>query len=131
MKDNNIKISEDKNEVTLQDVIDLIGEVKESLEESLKETRESLEKKIDHSVEEMARTTQEQFLAERKHTDEGFKQVDKRFEQIDKRFEQVDKRFDQIENQLGDIKADINKKVDKIEYNTLTYQVEKLEKKFA
>jgi len=58
----------------------------------------------------------------------GFNEVNER---MDKRFDQVDKRFERIEKRLENIEADLNKKVDKIEYNTLTYRVEKLEKKFA
>jgi len=51
---------------------------------------------------------------------------------------EVKERFDNLETDVKavkadteDIKANLNKKVDKIEYNTLEYRVEKLEKKFA
>ena len=37
----------------------------------------------------------------------------------------------EITNATEDIKAEINKKVDKFEHNELVYRVEKLEKKFA
>ena len=57
--------------------------------------------------------------------------MDKRFEQVDKRFEQVDRHFEEVNKQLRNIKADLNKKVDKIDHNTLIYRVEKLEKNFA
>ncbi|MFA6184011.1 MAG: hypothetical protein WC682_02815 [Parcubacteria group bacterium] len=52
-------------------------------------------------------------------------------ERMNKRFDQVDKRFEKIESRLKNIEADLNKKLDKIEHNTLIYRVEKLEKKFA
>ena len=64
--------------------------------------------------------------------DKRFKEVN---EKMDKRFkeanEKMDKGFREAKSEREDIRADINKKVDKIEHNTLTYRVEKLEKKFA
>jgi hypothetical protein len=36
-----------------------------------------------------------------------------------------------IKSTVDNIEANLNKKVDKIDHNTLTYRVEKLEKKFA
>lgn len=37
----------------------------------------------------------------------------------------------EIKETMGNSEANLHKKVDKIEYNTLEYRVEKLEKKFA
>lgn len=46
---------------------------------------------------------------------------------FDETNERMDKRFKQVEKRLDKIEAGLNK----IDYNTLTYRVEKLEKKFA
>lgn len=45
--------------------------------------------------------------------------------------EKMDNGFKEIKLDIRDIKADLHKKVDKIDHNTLTYRVEKLEKNFA
>jgi len=37
----------------------------------------------------------------------------------------------EIKSTVNNIEAELNKKVDKVDHNTLTYRVEKLEKKFA
>ena len=112
-----MRSNQNNKEATLQDVFDLI-----------KETKESLEKKIDHSASEMARTTQEQFLAERKYADERFKRIDEQFKELN---EKMDKGFREAKTEREDIRADINKKVDRFTHNDLVYRVEKLEKKFA
>ncbi len=69
----------------------------------------------------------------------GFNEInekmDKRFREvavkIEETNEKMDRGFREAKTEREDIGADINKKVDKIEHNTLTYRVEKLEKKFA
>lgn len=76
----------------------------------------------------------------------GFENVDKRFEKLD---EQIDKKLekmatsiqgeflklkediDGVKSDTEDIKAELNKKVDRIEHNELVYRVERLEKKCA
>jgi len=64
--------------------------------------------------------------------DRRFKEVN---EKIDKGFKEVygkmDEGFREAKVERENIEANLNKKVDKIEYNTLTYRVEKLEKKFV
>lgn len=36
-----------------------------------------------------------------------------------------------LDKRLGNIEANLNKKVDKVDHNTLSYRIEKLEKKYA
>ncbi len=58
----------------------------------------------------------------------GFNDVD---EKMASGFKSVNERLDKVEIKLDTIEANLNKKVDKVDHNTLTYRVEKLEKKFA
>lgn len=58
----------------------------------------------------------------------GFNEVN---EKMDKKFKEIETDIKKVKKDTEDIKAEMNKKVDKIEHNTLTYRVEKLEKKFA
>jgi len=69
----------------------------------------------------------------------GFNEVN---EKMDKKFNEVNEKMDagfkevrsnikEIERTTEEIKTNLNKKVDKIDQNTLTYRVEKLEKKYA
>ena len=53
------------------------------------------------------------------------------FLKIDERFDGVEQRLDGVEQRLDNIQANLNKKVDRIDHNTLDYRVEKLEEKFA
>jgi polyhydroxyalkanoate synthesis regulator phasin len=53
-------------------------------------------------------------------------------DKMDKGFKETKTELrEEIKNSEENVKAEINKKVDKIEYNTLEYRVEKMEKKFA
>ena len=62
----------------------------------------------------------------------GFNEMDEKFDRIDENFKEIKRGLGgEIRNSEENIKAEINKKVDKIEYNTLEYRVEKLEKKLA
>ena len=122
-------MEKNKKEVTLQDIVELINESKKETIGLINETRNALEKKVDSVEESLAVSMQRQFLAEREYMDKRFDGVDRKFASIDKRFDGMDRRFDETDEKLEDIKADIHKKVGKIEHNDLTYRVEKLEKK--
>ncbi len=50
---------------------------------------------------------------------------------MDNGFAGVNKRLDKVETRLDSIEANLNKKVEKVDHNILSYRVEKLEKKFA
>jgi len=95
-----------KKAMTLEDIAGLI----QKLDTKIGSVKTDLEAKIDSSTTEIATMTQKQFL-----------EYD---EKIGKRFDKVDERFDTIE-------AELIKKVNVIDNNTLKYRVEKLEKKFA
>ncbi len=43
----------------------------------------------------------------------------------------IETKIDEIRTDVSEIKAELNKKVDKFEHKDLEYRVEKLEKKFA
>lgn len=43
----------------------------------------------------------------------------------------VEEKVDDVKDEISEVKAELNKKVDKFEHNGLEYRVEKLEKKFA
>lgn len=47
------------------------------------------------------------------------------------RLDKIENTVDGIKTVVDNIQADLNKKVDRIDHNTLTYRVEKLEKNFA
>lgn len=53
------------------------------------------------------------------------------FLSVEGRLDNVEEKLEIIKTDTKDIKADLNKKVDRIEHNELEYRVEKLEKKFA
>lgn len=82
-----------KKELTLQDIAELIDQ-----------NKKALETKIDSSVEELARITNNNYL-------------------------KLEADIKEVKSSVEDIKADLNKKVDKIDYNTLVYRVDKLEEK--
>jgi uncharacterized protein YdcH (DUF465 family) len=63
--------------------------------------------------------------------DGKFNKVYKKFDNLETDIKTVKTNIDAVKVDTEDIKANLNKKVDKIEYNTLEYRVEKLEKKFA
>lgn len=92
-----------KKEITLNDIAELI---KLSAEQTEKRLEESLGKKIDSSIEKLATMTQKQFL-------------------------ELGEKITTVERKIDNIEFELNKKVDKIDHNTLVYQVEKLEKKIA
>lgn len=53
------------------------------------------------------------------------------FTEVNGKIDHMNQRLSEIEITTKEIKAELNKKVDKIDHNTLVYRVEKLEKNFA
>lgn len=62
---------------------------------------------------------------------DGFLKIDERFDGVEQRLDGVEQRLDGVEQRLDNIQTNLNKKVDRIDHNTLDYRVEKLEEKFA
>lgn len=96
------KNSQKKKEMTIDDLAILMTD---GFEKSNKQT--------DKKIESLARIVQNSFLS---------------MEEI---FEKLDVDIKEIKSDTGDIKAELNKKVDRIIHNELEYRVEKLEEKFA
>jgi tetrahydromethanopterin S-methyltransferase subunit G len=71
------------------------------------------ETKKEITMDDLARIVQDSFLS------------------VEGRLDNVEEKLEIIKTDTKDIKADLNKKVDRIEHNELEYRVEKLEKKFA
>lgn len=105
MKKNNAP----KKEITLQDLAEIMADG------------------FDKSSEETDRKINDLALMVAK----GFDEVNGKFDKINDRMDRMNGKMDKVEIELKDIKANLNKKVDKIDHNTLTYRVEKLEKNFA
>lgn len=63
--------------------------------------------------------------------DEMNEKMDDGFKEAKSDINKLEINVRDIKTDVKDIKANLNKKVDKIDHNTLTYRVEKLEKKFA
>ncbi len=104
---------ETNKEITLSDIADLI-------KASASETIKTLEAKIESSNEELATMTQKQFL-----------QLDRKIEIVKTEVAGLKTDVARIDTTVNNIEANLNKKVDKIDHNTLDYRVEKLEEKFA
>jgi predicted nucleic acid-binding Zn-ribbon protein len=111
---------ETNKEITLNDLASLIQGLDtkidlttKTLEEKIEATAKTLGAKIDSSTEELATMTQKQFL------------------KLEQKVDATQKDVAKIDTTVNNIQANLIKKVDKIEYNTLDYRVEKLEEKFA
>jgi len=61
----------------------------------------------------------------------GFLSVEGRLGSVEGRLNKIENDVDAIKTTVDNIQADLHKKVDRIDHNTLTYRVEKLEKKFT
>lgn len=68
----------------------------------------------------------------------GFLGMDKRMDKLESDMESLKSDVSSLKSDMavvkdtmGNIEAELNKKVDKFEHNDLKYRVEKLEKKFA
>jgi len=62
---------------------------------------------------------------------DGFKNVNERLGKVEVRLDTLENDVETIKTTTGNIEANLNKKIDKVDYNALTYRVEKLEEKFA
>lgn len=65
---------------------------------------------------------------------EGFLNMNERFDIVETDLGEIKTDVSEMKTSIEHLEADLNKKVDKIDHNTLTYRVEKLEKlskKFA
>jgi len=82
-----------------------------------------MEHKNTITLDDLARIVQNGFLK----IDEQLGAVNERLNNMDERLDSMDIRLHHLEDTTEDIKANLNKKVDKIEYNTLEYRVERLE----
>ncbi|NTV41435.1 MAG: hypothetical protein HGA61_04140 [Candidatus Moranbacteria bacterium] len=91
----------------------------------MEEKNKELKEKI--TMDDLARIVQDGFLK----IDERFDGVEQRLDGVEQRLDGVEQRLDGVEQRLDNIQANLNKKVDRIDHNTLDYRVEKLEEKFA
>jgi len=102
-----------KKELTLDDLANLITE-----------TRTSLEKKIDSAVEDIATKTQSEFLK----INERFDKVNERFDKVDRKFDGVDKRFDEVNSKIDTLEFEVkSRRVHIFTHKELEHRVEKLE----
>lgn len=99
---------------------------------------ETNETKKEMTMDDLARIVQEGFLNMDNKFSNRFDGVEKRLDKVESRLDRVEEKLDKVEvrldgveNRLDNIEANLKKKVDKIEYNTLEYRVEKMEKKYA
>ncbi len=81
------------------------------------------EKEKDMTLDDLARIVQNGFLK----IDERFTGIDTRLDGIDVRLDNINEQLQHVEDTTTQIKTNLNKKVDKFEYNTLEYRVERLE----
>jgi len=101
-------------------IISSADETKRGLEAKIDETKKFLEAKIETSVHELATMNQNQFL-----------ELGKKINNVENGVEEIKLDIRKLKTDTKEVKANINKKVDKVDHNTLTYRVEKLEKHFA
>ncbi|KKR22145.1 MAG: hypothetical protein UT50_C0001G0057 [Candidatus Moranbacteria bacterium GW2011_GWA2_39_41] len=108
---------EQEKTLTLEDIAELIRTTQITLEakidSSVKKSTATLEAKIDSSVDVLAAITQKNAL------------------KLEGKIDKIETKIKEVKSDTENIKANLNKKVDKIDHNELTYRVEKLEKKFA
>lgn len=112
-----------QKEITLQDLAKIMAD---SFDKSEKET----DRKID-ALALMVAKGFDDISGKITHMDTKIDTLDQRIDTMDGRIDGIDERLERIEGALETLEANLNKKVDKIDHNTLTYRVEKLEKKFA
>lgn len=72
------------------------------------------------TMDDLARIVQDSFLS-----------VEGRLDGVEEKLDKLEIGVKEVKLDTEDIKAELNKKVDKISHNSLTYRVEKLKKKFA
>ena len=100
------KNSQTKKELTLEDLAAMMTT-------GFKESRKHTEKLIGKAIEELATSTQKEFLSLK--TD----------------IEGVKSDIEGVKSDTGEIKANLNKKVDVVIHNELVYRVEKTEEKLG
>jgi hypothetical protein len=76
--------------------------------------------KKEMTMDDLARIVQDSFLS-----------VEGRLDGVKEKLDKLEINVKEVKLDTEDIKAELNKKVDTITHNTLTYRVEKLEEKFA
>jgi len=117
IKDSDKKMEENSNqqpkEVTLNDLaaqmasgFERIDKRFEQVDKEFRESRKHTEKLINKAIEELATSTQKEFL-------------------------NLNSNIEDIKTDVKDVKANLHKKVDRFEYNDLTYRVEKTEEKLG
>ena len=104
---------QNNEEITLSAIAELINV-------SIDKATETLGMKIDSSANELATTTQKQFL-----------ELGKKIVNIENDIQEIKVSTGEIKKTVGNIESEIIKKVDTVKHNDLTYRVEKLEKNFA
>ncbi len=130
----------EKKEITLNDIAELIKlsaqqtekKLETKITESAKRTTEALEAKIKDS----AKTLEAKIKDSAKRTTETLEAKIEESTEIlatmsQKQFLELGDRMTKVERKLNNIESEIIKKVDKIDHNTLTYRVKKLEEKIA
>jgi hypothetical protein len=96
----------DKNEMSLDKLARKMSDGFGEMQKSMDARFEKFEKRLDTKLEKIATTIQGDLL-------------------------NLKDEIKEVKSDTEDIKAELNKKVDKITHNDLTYRVEKLEEKFA
>ena len=102
-----------KKEITLEDLAAQMASGFERIDKEFKESRKHTEKLIGKAIEELATSTQKEFLSLK--TD----------------IEGVKTDIEGVKSDTGEIKANLNKKVDVVIHNELEYRVEKTEEKLG
>jgi len=114
-------------EVTLNDLAAQMASGFERIDKEFKESRKHTEKLIGKAIEELATSTQKEFLSLK--TDiEGVKTD---IEGVKSDIEGVKTDIEGVKSDTGEIKANLNKKVDVVIHNELEYRVEKTEEKLG
>jgi len=107
-------------EVTLNDLAAQMASGFERIDKEFKESRKHTEKLIGKAIEELATSTQKEFLSLK--TD---------IEGVKSDIEGVKSDIEGVKSDTGEIKANLNKKVDVVIHNELVYRVEKTEEKLG
>ncbi|MCX6766520.1 MAG: hypothetical protein NT170_01920 [Candidatus Moranbacteria bacterium] len=106
------KNNQKEKELTLNDLAQMMEGGFKRVDKRFEESRKYTKKLIDEKIEWLARNTQDNFLS------------------IEGKLDGVEGRLGKIETGMEDIKANLNKKVDRFEHKDLEIRVEKMEEKF-
>ena len=110
MEENN---NQAKKELTLEDLSAQMASGFEQVDKRFKESREHTKKLVDEKIEELAIM------------------INNSFSGVEGRLDKVECDIRDIKNDTGEIKANLNKKVDVVIHNELVYRVEKTEEKLG